>query len=368
MAKRHWLDPLARRILNATAQLGDVPPAKPLPERRANAAPSRGAEASSASVSRRGARLVLDLGLNQVARLSERRGLGRSGARGWQLDVNRATAAEWQQLPGCTAIQVDLLLRLQRGGVQLSGLEDLQRLLNLDADTLEVWRPMLVFRWYDGPPVLQTPALVPLNQASSAMLQDHLGLSPDRCVRLLRERSRAPFLDLADLQLRLQFPPEVIEAMIGKVDFTAAEPGPCLPPGQPANGARLPFDEQPTRTAFGDPGPNSPRQNSLRERVERQASQSQGSERQRSEQNTLQRKKMEQGDSSAKISSEPISSRAISSEPISSEKIIQRPRIELGKIERRGRDQMGAQQNALERSEPKRPDERHGPKLPLTKG
>jgi hypothetical protein len=34
---------------------------------------------------------------------------------------------------------------------------------------------------------------------------------------------------LADLQLRLQFPPQVIEAMIGKVEFTAAEPGPCLP-------------------------------------------------------------------------------------------------------------------------------------------
>ena len=34
---------------------------------------------------------------------------------------------------------------------------------------------------------------------------------------------------MADLQLRLQFPPQVIEAMIGKVDFTAAVPGPCLP-------------------------------------------------------------------------------------------------------------------------------------------
>jgi hypothetical protein len=70
---------------------------------------------------------------------------------------------------------------------------------------------------------------VQLNQAGGQLLQEQLGLSPDRCRRLLRERGRGPFLDLADLQLRLQFPPQVIEAMIGKVEFTAAVPGPCLP-------------------------------------------------------------------------------------------------------------------------------------------
>jgi DNA uptake protein ComE-like DNA-binding protein len=153
----------------------------------------------------------------------------RAASQGWQLDVNRASAADWQRLPGCTVHQVDLLLRLQRGGVQLSGLDDLQRLLNLDNLTLELWRPLLVFRWYDAPAVLQDPVPVQLNQAGGQLLQEQLGLSPDRCRRLLRERGRGPFLDLADLQLRLQFPPQLIEAMIGKVEFTAAEPGPCLP-------------------------------------------------------------------------------------------------------------------------------------------
>jgi DNA uptake protein ComE-like DNA-binding protein len=145
------------------------------------------------------------------------------------LDVNRASAAEWQRLPGCTFQQVDLLLRLQRGGVQLSGVEDLQQLLNLDTLTLELWRPLLVFRWYDAPAMVHGPVPVQLNQAGGQLLQEQLGLSPDRCRRLLRERGRGPFLDLADLQLRLQFPPQVIEAMIGKVEFTAADPGPCLP-------------------------------------------------------------------------------------------------------------------------------------------
>ena len=199
MAKRHWLDPLARRILNAADRIGTASrsgPPQPVAQARTSA---------DALAPRRAA--------NQ----------------GWQLDVNRASAAEWQRLPGCTVHQVDLLLRLQRGGVQLSGLEDLQQLLNLDTLTLELWRPLLVFRWYDAPAMVQGPVPVQLNQAGGQLLQEQLGLSPDRCRRLLRERGRGPFLDLADLQLRLQFPPQVIEAMIGKVEFTAAVPGPCLP-------------------------------------------------------------------------------------------------------------------------------------------
>jgi len=199
MAKRHWLDPLARRLLNAADRIGT---------------PSRSG---------------LSQPVGQVRPSADALAPRRAANQGWQLDVNRASADEWQRLPGCTVQQVDLLLRLQRGGVQLSGLEDLQGLLNLDNLTLELWRPLLVFRWYDAPAGLQGPAPVQLNQAGGQLLQEQLGLSPDRCRRLLRERGRGPFLDLADLQLRLHFPPQVIEAMIGKVEFTAPEPGPCLP-------------------------------------------------------------------------------------------------------------------------------------------
>ena len=199
MAKRHWLDPLARRLLNAADRIGT---------------PSRSGPSQPVA---------------QARTLADALAPRRAASQGWQLDVNRASAAEWQRLPGCTVQQVDLLLRLQRGGVQLSGVEDLQQLLNLDTLTLELWRPLLVFRWYDAPAMVQGPVPVQLNQAGGQLLQEQLGLSPDRCRRLLRERGRGPFLDLADLQLRLQFPPQVIEAMIGKVEFTAAEPGPCLP-------------------------------------------------------------------------------------------------------------------------------------------
>ena len=255
MAKRHWLDPLARRLLNAADRIGN---------------PSRSPTSQLVALASRSADA-----------LSPRR----AANQGWQLDVNRATAEDWQRLPGCTVQQVDLLLRLQRGGVQLSGLDDLQRLLNLDNLTLELWRPLLVFRWYDAPAVLQDPVPVQLNQAGGQLLQEQLGLSPDRCRRLLRERGRGPFLDLADLQLRLQFPPQVIEAMIGKVEFTAAEPGPCLPDPRACIETGGPTSAR-SLEATGGQRPNPQRQSRDQQGPERQSREQQGREQQGREQQT----------------------------------------------------------------------------------
>jgi DNA uptake protein ComE-like DNA-binding protein len=250
MAKRHWLDPLARRLLNAADRIGN---------------PSRSATSQLVALASRSADALAPR---------------RAANQGWQLDVNRASADDWQQLPGCTVQQVDLLLRLQRGGVQLSGLDDLQRLLNLDNLTLELWRPLLVFRWYDAPAVLQDPVPVQLNQAGGQLLQEQLGLSPDRCRRLLRERGRGPFLDLADLQLRLQFPPQVIEAMIGKVEFTAAEPGPCLPD------PRACIETGGPTAATAGEGTGGQRPNPQRQGREQQSREQQSRERQGREQQT----------------------------------------------------------------------------------
>ena len=74
-------------------------------------------------------------------------------------------------------------------------------------------------------------AAVDLNNASGLQLQT-LGLSPERQQRLLRERSRQPFRDIADLQERLLLPAGVIEELIGKVCFgpaAASSSGPELP-------------------------------------------------------------------------------------------------------------------------------------------
>lgn len=215
MARRHWLDPLARRLLIAAGQL---PGPRELAERRA----LREAAAEAAALERE----------FQALKRAQSAGL---------VDVNRARASDWLQLPGCTAEQADLLVRLQAGGVQLSGPDDLQRLLQLDAPTLEQWLPRLLFHWYGEPaPIAQGP--VAINRAGAAELKARLALSPERLRRLQRERARAPFRDLADLQQRLQLPATLVEAWIGQLTFTLPDPdimeargslakgGPSLPP------------------------------------------------------------------------------------------------------------------------------------------
>ena len=154
----------------------------------------------------------------------------RASALGWRLDVNRATATDWLRLPGMAASQVDLLLRLQASGIQLSCSEDLQRVLELPESLVQTWLPLLEFRWYGepAPPAMPAKRIV-LNRAAAGELLS-LGLDGQRLGRLLLERNRAPFLDLADLQQRLQLPAALVESWIGRVQFSPGPAGPVLPP------------------------------------------------------------------------------------------------------------------------------------------
>jgi DNA uptake protein ComE-like DNA-binding protein len=150
---------------------------------------------------------------------------------GWRLDVNRASADDWLRLPGIQPGHVDLLLRLQQGGVQLSGLDDLQRLLDLPNSLLAQWEPLLLFRWYgDGLTPAAATHRLDLNRSTAAQLEQQLPqLNAERRARLLRERQRQPFQDLADLQQRLQLPPDLVEDLIGRVRFGQGGAGPQLP-------------------------------------------------------------------------------------------------------------------------------------------
>lgn len=191
MARGHWLDPLARKVLQAVGELPPDPPKCPefpLPKAK-----------DSAVV-------------------------------GWVIDVNRATAEQWLQLPGCTKEMADLLRRLQRGGVQFSQANDLFQLLDLSPLQAEQWRPHLVFHWYGDAPPLAEPSPLDLNAASAQELEQRLLWPAPRLTRLVQERFRRPFENLADLQERLCLPPEAIEQLLGKVRFGERRPGPSLPP------------------------------------------------------------------------------------------------------------------------------------------
>jgi DNA uptake protein ComE-like DNA-binding protein len=227
MARGHWLDPLARSLLEATGQL----PRQPKPS-SAITGPA-GCEPDEPELSSAVERDLLELKLRHDPgrRLIDPAEVQHAAALGWRLDVNRASAADWLRLPGITPSQVDLLLRLQQGGVQLSGPDDLQRLLELPRQQIEAWEPLLLFRWYgDGAPPPPSRRQVDLNHANPTTLEQQLPqLDASRRARLLRERQRAPFSDLADLQLRLQLPPALVEDLIGKVRFGQGPAGPQLP-------------------------------------------------------------------------------------------------------------------------------------------
>lgn len=199
MARRHWLDPLARKVLQA---MGDLPPDPEPPTQDAASAP---------------------LGPDPLP-------VGSPCVDSLCIDVNRASAEQWRQLPGCSDAMVDLLLRLQRGGVQFSQLEDLAQLLDLPESLHSQWKPHLIFRWHGDSPPLPAPKPLDLNGASRAALAGQLPWPDDRLERLIAERRRQPFKNLADLQERLCLPPDAVEALIGRVRFGARPAGPSLPP------------------------------------------------------------------------------------------------------------------------------------------
>ena len=221
MAKSHLLDSLARGLLAAIGQLPDTGSIK---QKRAARKPNH---LHQDQVERD--LLALKLEQNPSLRLATPQEVRHAAALGWSLDVNRATAADWMRLPGCTPSQIDLLLRLQAGGVQLSGIDDLQRLLKLDFAQIECWQPLLVFRWYGNSLEAQKQPTIAINQAVPQQLEQELRFSQLCIAQLLRQRARQPFLDLADLQQRLQLPPDVVEGMIGRVTFEPGPAGPTLP-------------------------------------------------------------------------------------------------------------------------------------------
>lgn len=220
MGQKHWLDPLARKLLEAAGQLP--------------AAAARPAAPPTPATPEQVERDLLELKLKQQPgrRLCSAQEVRLAAELGWRLDVNRATAADWLRLPGIGPAQVDLLMRLQTGGVQLSGPDDLVQLLDLPPAVIASWQPLLQYRWYSEPPPAAAHQRLDLNQANAHQLEQ-LGLSRERLARLLRERARQPFQDLADLQQRLQLPADLIEAWIGKVCFNPGQAGPRLPLGAP---------------------------------------------------------------------------------------------------------------------------------------
>jgi hypothetical protein len=222
MAWRHWLDPLARRLLVATGQLPPLPAAAPTVPIAHDGRADEGVEREL---------LALKLAQNPDLRLRDAAEVSHAAALGWTLDVNRAGAGDWLRLPGCGPDLVDRLITLQRDGVQWRDPQALAGALRVPPELVRVWGPVLRFAPHGESRSAKGPAPVAINQASEGLLRERLGLAPERCRRLLRERAREPFRDLADLQQRLQLPADLAERWIGRFRYATA-PGPTLPPSR----------------------------------------------------------------------------------------------------------------------------------------
>ena len=166
MPRSHWLDPLARRVLQATGQL--PPPSLPTQSLPIEAKPPA-----------------------------------------WVMDVNRASRDQWLQLPGCSQDTADLLVRLQHGGVQFASADDLFQLLELPSDLVRLWSPHLLFQWHgDAPP---QPQAIPLDLNNASADQLHLSIETTKhCVtgllRKLDAKSRTQAVLIA-FQRNLVDPP-----------------------------------------------------------------------------------------------------------------------------------------------------------------
>ncbi|MCY4055888.1 MAG: helix-hairpin-helix domain-containing protein [Cyanobacteria bacterium MAG CAR4_bin_6] len=215
MAKRHWLDPVARSLLRATGHLPRNPVAVPAP------GPDGHGDAVELEL------LFLKLHQNPWLPLPDGASVQRAARLGVQLDVNRAPASQWRRLPGMRWQWIDQLLQLQRQEIHVHTLAELEQRLGVSSTLLKLWQPVLAFRPRGDRPAL--PPLVDVNGASGQKLSDLPGLDRGQVASLLRERQRGPFSSVADLQDRLRLPDSVMAVLAGQLHCGRGPVPPDLP-------------------------------------------------------------------------------------------------------------------------------------------
>lgn len=139
---------------------------------------------------------------------------------GVEIDVNRATEADWLRLPILTEQQGRSLAALSQAGVQFHCLDDLAAALSVSGDRLKPLEPILKFYYYD-PVNLDAPKPVNPNQASIADLAGIPGMSIALALQIIHHRTTQPFTNLAELQQRLSLDATTVEAIMHYLEFDA---------------------------------------------------------------------------------------------------------------------------------------------------
>lgn len=137
---------------------------------------------------------------------------------GIQIDVNQATADDWLRLPGLSIHQARTLAQLTRSGVSLTCLADIAAALGLSEQRLQPLAPILQFCYYDPESAIQ-PVRVNANQASLEQLTRVPAIDLHLARIIVQQRQYRPFRNLADLQQRLQLPPQLTTALLHYLNF-----------------------------------------------------------------------------------------------------------------------------------------------------
>ncbi|MEB3209985.1 MAG: helix-hairpin-helix domain-containing protein [Leptolyngbyaceae bacterium] len=137
---------------------------------------------------------------------------------GVEIDVNRATVADWLRLPILTEGQGRSLATLNQAGVQFHCLDDLAAALSLSVEDVQPLEPILKFYYYDVDEV-SVPTQVNPNQASLATLSNIPGITIPLALQITHHRASKPFQDIADMQQRLSLKAATVERLMHYLQF-----------------------------------------------------------------------------------------------------------------------------------------------------
>lgn len=133
---------------------------------------------------------------------------------GFRLDVNQATVDDWLRLPGISIRQAQTLVHLRQVGVSFHDLEDVAAALGVSMQALQPLAPVLAFCYYDDLGAL-SPRPVAVNQATLTDLARIPDMPPPLAQAIWQERQRrGSFRSMADLQRRLNLPPDTIATLM----------------------------------------------------------------------------------------------------------------------------------------------------------
>lgn len=137
---------------------------------------------------------------------------------GIAIDVNTASVDEWLRLPGLSIHQARLLNMLTTNQTFLYCIEDIAAALNVPAQQISQWQPILKFCYYDPDSDLK-PVPINVNTATLDELTNIPVLDPFLAKSIVYARRVKPYQNLADLQQRLRLGSHITAELLHYLSF-----------------------------------------------------------------------------------------------------------------------------------------------------